>query len=401
MEELYLQLLDGIRFLTDEKHIITGLNAAFGSRDRYEELHYGNISEYVFVNGEPVFSPTPAKNDSVYDLASVTKLFTALSVLKLFSEKKFSFDTQLCSLDSHFPGLASYTVYDLLAFQKAISSPERIDAQPDRDSALHILFQSVPSPRPERRFYTDMGAMVLKYVIENVSGRSYYEYLSENILRPLGMNHTFSSVPESLYPNTANYNFERRIGQDGSFSVDTGCPTGTVHDPKARVISPDGRDLCGHAGLFSTAEDLSLLAQALLRGEILPLSLVREIGINRTGFRLPDGDYTHHLGYLCFAKHPVQTYSEVPAFFSDRTIALNGFTGNHFSIDPEQNRFLILLSNRIQNRVTVATGRPDPESTLEKIQWPDGKAYPVSQNYVYYKDNYLKNPAGNILKEKY
>lgn len=396
-----MEFLEGARILTDEKHLITGINAAFGNAERSEELWYGNIREYRYEDGKILPSPHPAEKDSIYDLASVTKVFTSVAVLQLYEKRKFRLDTPLSELDSRFPNIGDFTVYDLLAFQKAISSSERIDAQPDAASAEKMLFESHPSPRPERRFYTDMGSMVLKYVVESVSGLSYSDYLKENILNPLGMKRTFATVPEELYPETACYNLERRITADGEYLLDTKCPVGTVHDPKARLISPKGGNLCGHAGLFSTAGDMALFAQGLLHGAVLSPDLVRVMGINRTGHLLPDGTYSHHLGYLCYAKHPVQTFSEVPAFFSDRTIALNGFAGNHFSVDPVQNKFIVLLSNRIENRITVATGRPDPESRIESILWPDGKEYPVSQNYVYYKDEYLKNPIGKILEERF
>ena len=331
----------------------------------------------------------------------MTKLFTAVSVLQLYARSRLDLNAPVRKYAPMFTEIGDISVYDLLAFQKDVSTPERIDTQPDRAHALSVLFRAAPSPRPEKRYYTDMGAMILKYVIESVSGLSYYDCIRENILQPLGMNRTFSSVPRDLLPETACYNYERRILPDGSFSLDTDCPVGTVHDPKARVLSRDGRDCCGHAGLFSTIEDMTRLAQGLLRGDILSRELLSEMGKNRTGFRLPDGSFTHHLGYLCYAKHPVQTFSEVPACFSDGTVALNGFTGNHFSVDPNRNLFMIHLSNRVHNRVTVATGRPDPDNHLETLVWDDKKEYPVSQNYVYYKDSYLKGPIGEILDRRF
>ncbi len=288
-----------------------------------------------------------------------------------------------------------------MSFQKAVSTDARVDTQDSSEAALSQLFHAKPSPRPERRYYTDMGAMILKYVIESASEQDYFSYLRDHILSPLGMTHTFASVPAALRSKTVCYNFERRILPDGRKVLDTDCPVGTVHDPKARVISRDGSDLCGHAGLFSTIGDMTQLAQGLLNGCILSRPLLAEIGKNRTGYLLPDGTYTHYLGYLCYAKHPIQTYSEVPQCFTEGTIALNGFTGNHFSVDPNQNMFMIHLSNRIHNRVTVATGRPDPNNHLESVVWDDGKEYPVSQNYVYYKDKHLKNPIGEILFRKY
>ncbi len=396
-----MELQEGIRILTDEKKIITGIALSLGNAERSETCCYGSLQEVTLQNGEFVPAARPVTEHSVFDLASVTKFFTALSVMQLVQKGAVRLSDPVVQYDPRFRNLSGYSVFDLLAFQKAVSSPKRIDTQPDRAHALAQLFSCAPSPRPERRYYTDMGAIILKYVVESASGTDFFSYVKHSILDPLGMHETYAVVPEERYPETACYNYERRVLPDGTLFLDTSCPVGTVHDPKARAISPDGSDLCGHAGLYSTVADMTKLAQGVLRGEILDRTYVSEIGKNRTGHLLPDGTHSHYLGYLCYAKHPIQTYSEVPSFFTDGTIALNGFTGNHFSIDPNRNMFLVQLSNRIHNRFTVVTGRPDPANRMERYAWTDGTEYPVSQNYVYYKDEYLKNPSGRILEERY
>ena len=184
---------------------------------------------------------------------------------------------------------------------------------------------------------------------------------------------------------------------NGDFWLDTACPPGTVHDPKARLLNTSRPAPCGHVGLFSTLYDMTLLARGLLEGALLSRKTLLEIGVNRTGGKLPDGTDSQYMGYLCYSKQPDQTFSEVPAYFGERTIALNGFTGNHFSVDPEKNQFMILLANRIHNRATTVTGRANPEDKTEFIRWDDGKDYVVSQNFVYTKDRFLKNHIGNIL----
>ena len=142
---------------------------------------------------------------------------------------------------------------------------------------------------------------------------------------------------------------------------------------------------------------MTKLARGLLGDALLSRKTLLEIGKNRTGGKLPDGTDSQYMGYLCYSKQPVQTFSEVPAYFGERTIALNGFTGNHFSVDPEKNQFMILLANRIHNRATTVTGRANPEDKTETILWDDNKTYIVSQNFVYTKDKFLKNHIGNIL----
>lgn len=92
--------------------------------------------------------------------------------------------------------------------------------------------------------YSDIGAMVLKYVVERVSGLPFMRYIERNILGPAGMSHTYSRVPPSLWNDTMCYNYERRISH-GRYAVRMDAHVGHVHDPKAAVLSPNGEDLCG------------------------------------------------------------------------------------------------------------------------------------------------------------
>ena len=115
-----------------------------------------------------------------------------------------------------------------------------------------------------------------------------YEYVQRAVLRPAGMTETFCRVPPQRLGDCANYNYECRL-TDGRPVLRTDAPPGTPHDPKARVLGDGGRHLSGHAGLFSTLGDMTRLAQALLSGEVLPLAVVREIGVNRTGRPNADG----------------------------------------------------------------------------------------------------------------
>lgn len=386
----------GLHYLTNELKIISGISLCFGDTRRQEERLCGNGREVRLENGVFVPAVEPLTAHSLYDLASVTKLFTCVALLQLMERARLALSDEITRFEPRFRQLGGVTVYDLLAFQTALSTEARIDEQPDADAAMAMLFSARPAPRPERRFYTDMGAMVLKFVIEAAAGQSFEAYLQEHIFQPLAMHSTFARVPSHLLDSVVCYNYERRV-VDGAFHVDLTCEKGVVHDPKARLLA-GAYGLCGHAGLFSTLGDMVRFARGLLDGALIRRETLLEIGKNRTGRPLADKGYTQHLGYLCFAKHPEQTFSEVPRCFGWRTIALNGFSGNHFSVDPDKNRFIVLLSNRIHNRVTMATGRANPrEKHIETLPWDDGQRYVVSQNYVYYKDENIKDPIGRLF----
>ncbi len=389
-------LEQGVVHLVDERRIVSGIAVSYGDGLRGEAFCRGCIREVRLKDG--VFMPdeAPMDADSIFDLASVTKLFTCIAVLQLVERGKLRLADPVGQIDRRFFHLADATIEELLAFRVALQTGARMDAAASAEEAQQLLFNIRIGPPPVRKFYTDMGAMVLKYIVESAADQSFWEYLEANILRPLGMASTFAVVPPERLRETVSCNYERRIVND-AFWLDTDCPPGTVHDPKARLLNMAFAAPCGHAGLFSTLRDMTTLARGLIENALLSRKMLLEIGVNRTGGKLPDGGDSQYMGYLCYSKQPVQTFSEVPAYFGERTIALNGFTGNHFSVDPEKKQFMILLANRIHNRATTVTGRANPEDKTQTIRWDDGKDYVVSQNFVYTKDQYLKNHIGNLL----
>jgi CubicO group peptidase (beta-lactamase class C family) len=392
------RLEEGVRHLVDERQIISGIAVSYGDRTRGEAFCRGNLREVRLENGMFVPDMAPLETDSVFDLASVTKLFTCIAVLQLMERGKLRLDQTVGSLDKRFTQIQDVSIEDLLCFRAQLQTTARMDAASSADEAEQLLFDIRLGPPAVRKFYTDMGSMVLKYIVESATDTLFWDFLRENIVRPLGMTRTFAEVPEALLSETVNCNYERRI-VNGAFFLDTVCPPGTVHDPKARVLNAGRPAPCGHAGVFASLDDMTILARGLLDDALLSRKTLLEIGVNRTGGKLPNGTDSQYMGYLCYSKQPDQTFSEVPAYFGHKTIALNGFTGNHFSVDPEKNQFMILLANRIHNRATTVTGRANPDDKTETILWDDGQNCIVSQNFVYTKDKYLKNHIGDILAE--
>lgn len=386
----------GVHHLVDERKIISGIAVSYGDLTQGEAFCRGNLREVRLENDIFVKDVAPMNNDSIFDLASVTKLFTCIAVLQLVERGRLRLDQTIGSIDKRFSHIADVSVEELLSFRTALQTTARMDAVTSAEESEALLFDIRVGPPPVRKFYTDMGAMVLKYVVESAADLQFGDFLADNIIRPLGMTRTFAEVPAALLPETVDCNYERRI-VNGDFWLDTACPPGTVHDPKARLLNTARPAPCGHAGLFASLNDMTRLARGLLGDALLSRKMLLEVGVNRTGGKMPDGRDSQYMGYLCYSKQPEQTFSEVPAYFGPRTIALNGFTGNHFSVDPDKNQFMILLANRIHNRATTVTGRANPEDKTETILWNDGKTYIVSQNFVYTKDQFLKNHIGDIL----
>ena len=382
------RLLEAIRYFTDGTRIMDGLTVVCGDRDRLRCAWKGEHT------GE----------HAVCDLASVTKLFTGLSAMRLKEEGLLDPDRPVTFYDDRFSRLEDVTVGQIMSFTVNLQTPGRIDACRDRDEALRCLFGAAPAGPTGRRAYSDIPAMALGCVLERIAGMKLADCVSELVLRPAGMTETWAKVPEDRLRDCMLYGPEYRI-EKGRRIVRRDIRAGVPHDPKAALLQGADGTLCGHAGLFSTAADLTRFCRAVLDERIVSGESLREIAVNRTGRRLEDGTYTQYLGYMCYLKHPDQYFSEIPAYMGHRAFGIGGFTGNHLSVDPEKGIFAIFLGNRVRNRLTVLLPEDGKDYTdyglradgVGMYRWEDGTALPSSVNYVHQKDGHLHRVVAEVM----
>ena len=380
-------LLGAVRYFTRETEIMSGLLLVCGADGKTGTALDGDVKE-----------------DSVFDLASLTKLFTGLCAMRLKEEGLLDFSRPVFSYDPRFTELKEVTAGQLMDFTAELRTPGRLDACTDREEALRCLFGTVSLGMPGGRFYSDIPSMVLKYVIEAAAGQSFTDCVREFVLNPAGMTQTWVRVPAERIDDCQSYDGEHRI-ENGRRILRTGLKPGVPHDPKAAVLQAGTEDLCGHAGLFSTAEDMTRFCRAVLEEKIVSGASLKEMAVNRTGRKLPDGTYTQYLGYQCYVRHPDQYYSEIPRYMGRQAFGNAGFTGNHLSVDPEHGSFVFFLGNRVKNRLTVVL--PEKGKTLEdyglcpdgsgKVRWENGEMVPSSVKYVHQKDEHLHRAVAQVL----
>lgn len=379
------RLEEAIRFFTREKKIMSSLEVTCGDRNRTETARDGEAGPGV-----------PLTDHTLYDLASATKLFTGLALMRLTEEGVLDLNRSVASYDVRFVNLTGVTVEELMRFGVLLKTPGRVDEQENREQALECLFHTENAGATGRRPYSDIPAMVLKYVAEAVTGDSFYECIRKKILEPAGMTETFARVPEERKKDCVLYDLEHRIEKDKHI-LKTGIAPGMPHDPKARILSPDGGDLFGHAGLFSTRRDMEKFCRAVLDEKIVSSASLKTMAVNRTGRPLSEGGFSQFLGYQCYVKHPDQYFSEIPAYQTEHAIGIGGFTGNHVSIDPSLGVFSVFLGNRVYDRLTVLLPEEGKdyrdyglnEDGTGSVIWDDGREIYSSVNYVHQKDEHL------------
>ena len=386
-----------IRYYTQESQVLACMSVVCGT-DRYYDFDCDGVKD---------LEGTPVRSDSIYDLASLTKLFTGLLVMRLHEQNKLDLDAPITAYVPQFTQLNQLTVRQAAWFQRSVKTSERIDQASTREDALSILFSAFHQENG-RHVYSDLPAMILKYVLEEASGLSYMELLRREILDPLGMRETFCRVPKKDRCRCVSTDREHRI-EKGRYILRTGIAPGTPHDPKARILYNEEEEDCpGHAGLFSTSGDLIILCQGIISGRVLTKESLCSMSENHTGRPMPDGTFSQCLGCLCFVRHPDPYVSEIPVFMSDGSLAWSGFVGNYLVVDPVQGVFELYLGSRVLNRVSVII--PDEGESLADyglnedgtgaVTWPDGRKVISSVNYAYLKDRYFHPPLAPILKQR-
>lgn len=355
--------LDSIlrRFFIEQKKA-PGAVIGYGTSLYQENIVIGNSQEVEEKNGELVYSPKEMETDSIFDLASVTKLFTSVAILQLAGEEKLRLDDSIKKYLPQFNNLGNHNIFNLLTYQPYYTE-KRIDTAKSYDEAERLLFNARPYEASEfigRDRYNDIAPMILKYIVEKVSGLNFWDYVKTNILDRKNMTNTFVKVPDSEISKVVNFNYFGKILNDGSFSLQRDVKPGIATDTKAVALGQQEGILSGHAGLFSTVDDMTSFERGLIDGTILHPLLTKEMAKART---LNDVIYSSgicyvpYYGFLCSSKHPNKYFSEVFLPLSGSSLSKTGWAGNIVTIDPLNDITMTFLSNRVHNRLVSYDGK--------------------------------------------
>lgn len=269
---------------------------------------------------------------SVYDLASLTKVIgTTTALMILYDEGKVKLDAPVSTYVPGFIGgwKDSVTLRQLLTHRSGLPAGRdlwRVARSPEE--ARQMVIETPLDARPGARFeYSDLGADILGFAIEAVSGETLDAFLAERVYKPLGMTDTFFRPADSLRARIA----------PTEVTPPRGYPLrGEVHDENAFALG----GVAGHAGLFSTAADLSVFAQMMLNGGVYNgVRIVADSTVRLFTARATVG--TRALGW-----DTCDNNGGCGSYLSDRAYGHTGFTGTELWIDPARDLFLVFLTNR-------------------------------------------------------
>ncbi len=319
--------------------------------------------------------PIEMKEDSLFDIASLTKTFTAILVHKAVERNLFSLNDTITAIDDRFSHLKNVTISDLLMHATDIWTDGYLGDAKSKEEFYHILFSSYVKENSRR--YVDVHYMILATILEKIYGIPYREIVTRDIIKPLKLTHTKFEVGNQDKLVSCNYQM-----------VDGKEVTGIVnvpHDTKARIASKYDFTT-GHAGIFTTASDfMKILISLMEQKEIL----LKQETINRM---LSHEDYGVYLNtcILNYAKehaipmirtsdvqlllkhllshienpndfldkivkpynyagmryqNPYKEIVTIPFDTSEHTVIFSGYTGPIYLMDLEKQIIILVMTN--------------------------------------------------------
>ncbi len=299
--------------------------------------HDGTVI-YRKAYGERSLEPRrePMALDTIFDVASLTKVVaTTTAVMQLMEQGRVRLNDAVAKYLPEFAqnGKEDITIRQLLTHYSGLEPDLDLKTQWEgKETAYNMAFAETPAEPPGSHFtYSDINFIVLGALVERVSGESLNDYCERHIFAPLKMTHTRYLPPASWRSRIAPTQYDENEHM----------LWGEVHDPTARRMG----GVAGHAGLFSTADDLAKFAQTLLDGGdgILSPVAVQKMTQPETPPSAPilrgfgwdiDSPYSSNRGDL----FPVGGFGHT------------GFTGTSMWIDPITHTYIILMTNAVHPR---------------------------------------------------
>jgi len=320
--------------------------------------HYGAAKKY-HADGTLLASPEAMKHDTLFDIASNSKMFaTNFALMKLASEGKLDVEKPLFYYLPEFRGSGreQRLVKDLLTHsagypavvdfhRKDNKFGERFFSQ-NSLRTKNLLLTGVPfvAGRNVKHLYSDIDYMLLGVLIERISGMPLDSYVESQLYQPLGLTHTvYNPLQKGFLASqiaATEINGNTRGGRIEFDNIRTDVLQGEVHDEKA-FYALGG--VAGHAGLFSTAGDIMVLMQVLLNGGGYDNKQLFTPQVLAQFTQPQASDETYGLGWRR-AGHQARTWHFGP-YASPRAYGHTGWTGTVTVIDPEYDLAIVLLTN--------------------------------------------------------
>ena len=328
------------------------------------DIYNGDEKEYVIGNRMTNPQVEKANSDTLYDIASLTKTFTAVLVYMAYEEKKIDLDDTVYNIDNNFANLKEVKIIDLLSHNQNIWTDGYLGSINSKEEFYSILYSAYVKEKIPT--YVDTHYIILGILLEKIYDKSYEELCQEKIFNKLDMKNTTFN-PDS--DRCASNNYEH-IGD----KVVEDIYPGLIHDNKGRAAKKYGLNL-GHASIFTTGHDLLVFLETffnykLLKKETIDFMLkhrnTNEENYNKLKFITGLDDVNKAYNQIkeenldivlprtynnmgTRYKNIIDKMNDVPYKASENSITFSGYTGPMFTIDFDNKIIVVIMCNLMHN----------------------------------------------------
>ncbi|MDI6767988.1 MAG: glycoside hydrolase family 3 N-terminal domain-containing protein, partial [Bacteroidota bacterium] len=276
-------------------------------------------------------------NETIFDIASVTKVVaTTLAIMKLYDEEKIRLDDSVMKYIPEFgnKGKEKITIRNLLLHNGGLPAFKRLFLTcKSPQEVLDSVYQTEMIYKVgDSTVYSDFDFILLGKIIEKISSVTLDKYVDSVFFKPLGMTSTIynplSSVWRMIAPTEYDSVYRKRLIQ------------GEVHDENAFALG----GVSGHAGLFSTASELSIFLQMIMNGGSYAGKQYLKSETIKLFTTRKNNRSTRALGW---DTKTMNGYNSAGSLFGEKSFGHTGFTGTSVWVEPEKKIFIILLTNRV------------------------------------------------------
>lgn len=281
--------------------------------------------------------------DTIYDIASMSKVFTALAVAKLVDQNLLKFSDRVATYLNEFDTdkKREITIAQLLRHKSGYPAvnymrdynPQEFSIEQMWQNILNIDLRYTPGAKT---VYSDLGFMILSQLVERISGLDFATFVAENIFIPLDLSQT------TFHPSLDSL---ARVAPTDN-EIELGLP----HDPRCRAIG----GASGNAGIFSTAKDIEKLSRFFLNRGLVGANQVISQNVIEQMIALEDGEIR---GLGLSVVDPYSNSLRGSYIPKGQSFGHSGYTGTSFWIDDLSDFYIIILTNRVLLGDSTESGR--------------------------------------------
>ena len=312
-----------------------GATLAVGYRGKVSYHAFGHLS---YGKDSPA-----TKLDTMYDIASLTKVVVTTTLVEKLAEGDFPSPLELdAPIERYLPQWASgpqpewrhkVTIRNLMTHSSGLPAfQEYWRTSKGKSDTLRMIFAEPLEYEPGTKVvYSDLGIILMAEIIYGLTGKPLDQLANEYVFQPLGMKDSMYNPPKKLWPAIAPTEVDERWRHR--------LIQGEVHDENAYAIG----GVSGHAGVFSTSPDLAAFCQMLLNGGVYAHHrILKRATIAEFTAPQPLAKNARTLGWVV----PTEGSSS-GRYFSAHSYGHTGFTGTTIWIDPDRQLFVVVLTNRV------------------------------------------------------